>query len=106
MSESQKFTLIKPIKAHGEEITELTLREPDGDDVIELGYPYLVLMQAGDSVGVDIRARVVYSYVSRLAGIPLSSAKQIKLSDMAVLQGVVMGFFGEGLALTKETSPD
>ena len=95
---SLTFKLSAPVQAHGEEVGELTLREPTGDDVIEIGYPYLILMKDGAETGIDIRARVIYSYISKLAGIPLGSAKQIKLSDVAKLQAIIMGFFGEDVA--------
>lgn len=97
MSEKTKFVLSRAIKAHGQEVTELELREPTGDDVIEIGFPYYILMPEGQSSGIEIKPRAVYSYISRLAGIPQSSAKQIALSDFAQLQGVVVGFFGESV---------
>lgn len=98
--------LSKPIKAHNEELTELTLREPTGDDVIEIGYPYLIMMPEGTVAGIDIRPRVIYNYIARLGGIPLSSAKQVSLKDMAVLQAHIMDFFGEGEPGTLTSSSD
>lgn len=88
--------LSKPIQAHGGEVSEITLREPDGEDVIAIGYPYLILMKDGQEHAIEIRARVIYNYISRLGGIPLSSAKKIALRDLSKLQAVIMGFFGEG----------
>ena len=36
--------LSKPVTAHGEEVDELTLREPLTKDVIELGMPTLIVV--------------------------------------------------------------
>ncbi len=82
------------IQAHGQEVTELTLREPTGDDVIEIGFPYLVLIRDGEDHGVEVLPKAIYGYISKLSGIPLSSAKQISLRDVNHLQGLIMGFFG------------
>lgn len=101
-----KIKLSKPISAHDEQINELTLREPTGDDVIEVGYPYLILMKDGESTGIEIRPKAIYSYISKLGGIPLSSAKLISLADVATLQGVIMGFFGASGTGTESSSSD
>lgn len=95
MSESMK--LIKPILAHGEEVAELTFREPVPEDVMQIGSPQLLIPSAdGESVGIEIRAKVVGQYISRLASIPMSSVKAMSMSDFNRAQGVVMGFFGTG----------
>ena len=89
--------LSKPIKAHGDEVAELTLREPTTEDVIELGLPTLIIPGAdGQSTGVEIRQPVVARYVSRLAAIPMGSVKALSLKDFSLCTAAVMGFFGEG----------
>lgn len=100
------YKLKRPIKAHDKEVDEITLREPTGDDVISIGYPYLVMMPDGDVAGIQIQPRVIYNYISKLGGIPLSSAKTIKFSDVAVLQAKIMDFFGEGEPGTLTSSQD
>lgn len=90
--------LSKPIKAHDKDLAELTLREPTVEDAMEIGYPYLILMKDGQEVGIEIRPKVIVHYVSRLAAIPMSSAKSISLKDLTVAQALVMGFFGEEIA--------
>ena len=90
-------TLSKPITAHGEETQELELREPTAKDVMELGYPYLVV-QSDDGQGVELRPKVVARYVVRLAKIPMSSVEQLAISDLSALQAIVMGFFGQDAA--------
>lgn len=82
--------LTRPIKAHGDEIAEITLREPTGDDVMELGYPFSV----GEDGATTIKAKVVGRYVVKLADIPMSSVKQICPADFLVLAGELIVFFG------------
>ncbi|MFM0495592.1 phage tail assembly protein [Paraburkholderia caledonica] len=88
-------TLSKPITAHGEEVTQLDLREPTAEDVMEIGFPYLVV-QSDDGQGVELRPKVAGRYISRLAKVPMSSVKQLTVGDLSKFQGLIMGFFGQG----------
>jgi len=92
---STVIPLTKPIPAHGEEISSLTLRDPSSEDVMDLGYPFLV--QVGDSgtTGLEMRPKVVARYVSKLGQIPLSSVGKLDIPDLMKCQAAVMGFFGE-----------
>lgn len=87
--------LSKPITAHKQEYKELVLREPNGDDIEKLGFPYLIIAKGNGDTGVEIRTNVVYQYISRLAGIPKESAKQVSPGDLSVLSGIIVNFFGE-----------
>lgn len=89
-----KITLSKPIAVHGEEVTELELREPTGEDVIALGYPYLITLGDGEEQGIEMRPKVIARYVARLAGIPPSSLNTVSPADFSGMTGAVMGFFG------------
>lgn len=89
--------LSKPIKAHAEEVGELTIREPTTQDVIELGLPMLIVIgDDGRSTGVEIRPSVVARYLSRLAAIPKSSVESLYRQDFSRCTAAVMGFFGVG----------
>jgi hypothetical protein len=101
MSEAKKHThpLRKPIKAHGEEVKELELDEPDANLVMELGYPYLVLQNGGEGA-LQLQPKVAARYISRLAKVPLSSVGQLAIPDLHELQAWVMGFFGDEPAET------
>ena len=89
--------LKKPIKAHGEEVSEITLREPVTKEVIEIGQPMLIIVgDEGKSTGIEIRQRVVARWVSKLAGIPMSSVEALSLGDYSRCTAAVMGFFGDG----------
>ncbi|MCK9389763.1 MAG: phage tail assembly protein [Sulfuritalea sp.] len=86
--------LSKPIKAHGEEISEIELREPTGADVMELGYPYLLIIGEDDAQAMELRPKVVCRYVAKLGKIPPSSLNEVSPADFGQMTGVVMGFFG------------
>lgn len=89
-----KITFSKPIKAHGEDVTEVELREMTGDDVMEIGFPYLIIIGDDDEQAMQLRPKVIAKYVSKLGGIPPSSLKGISPVDFNGMTGVVMGFFG------------
>lgn len=94
---SRTIELSKPVVAHGEEINSLTLRDPTPEDVMAIGLPSLLIPSAdGESVGVEIRAKVIGQYIVRLAGVPLSTVKALSLADFTRCQGAVMDFFGQG----------
>ncbi|HAT1584057.1 TPA: phage tail assembly protein [Citrobacter farmeri] len=85
----KEIKLSKPIRAHGEDVHVLELREPTGKDVRELGFPYTT---TGDA-GVKLDAGTVAKYVSRLADIPLSSVDSMTPSDLNAISWEVAGFF-------------
>lgn len=96
-----------PVTAHGEEVGELTLREPTTKDIMEIGLPTLLVPSSdGQSVGVEIRQKVVGRYVSRLAQIPMSSVESLNPGDFARCSAAVMDFFGmdDGAATTGPSS--
>ncbi len=84
------------VKAHGEDLHEITLRDVTTKDIMELGTPLLIIPSAdGKTAGVEIRQTVIGKYVSRLAKIPPSSVEAIDPKDWSKFQAVVMGFFEE-----------
>lgn len=93
--------LTKPIAAHGEQITEVTLREPTAEDVMEIGYPYLIVTGDDKSEAIELRAKIVGRYVVKLGKIPLSSVKEMSVPDLQTMQAVVMNFFGQ----TQDATP-
>lgn len=98
--------LKKTITAHGKEIDEITLRAPEPTDVMEEGVPSLLIPSAdGKSVGVEVRARVVGRYISRLGAIPMSSVKSMSMGDFQRCMNAVMGFFSDGDGEESSNSP-
>ncbi len=87
------ITLSKPIKAHAEEVDSITLREPTTEDEIELGQPFLLIVGDGETA-IKVQPKVLAQYIVRLAGIPMSSVKQMARADFSKAQAAVMGFFG------------
>lgn len=82
--------LTKPIDAHGEQITALTLREPVAEDVMVCGYPLTI----GDAEATP-NAAAIGKLIARLGGIPPSSVKAMHMADFNKAMGVILSFFGE-----------
>ena len=93
---SEPVKLKKPIQAHGDEVRELTFREPNGDDIITCGYP---LQMSGDGTFVPL-AGTIAKYIARLGNIPPSSVKQMSAPDFGDCMQEIIGFFSE-----TDTSP-
>ena len=95
------ITLKTPIQAHGEEVSEITLREPTTEGIIEIGLPTLMVVSEDGSVGgVEVRQKVIARYIMKLAAIPMSSVKALSVADFSTAQAGVMGFFGIGSSAT------
>ncbi|HLO63156.1 MAG TPA: phage tail assembly protein [Azonexus sp.] len=107
MSDSDiTIPLSKPLKAHGEEISQIVLREPTSEDIIELGEPRLYIpSQDGVNTGIEIRMPVVARYIMRLGSIPMNSVKALPRADLSRCTAAVMHFFGDGDGETKSDSP-
>lgn len=84
--------LRSPIKAHGDVLTELTLREPRGKDIAACGMPR-TFGQRGKQTFVEINASAIYDYLVELAGIPPTSVDQITAADWNDLSNAILGFF-------------
>lgn len=98
-----KLVLNKPITVHGEELIELELREPTGDEVCALGFPYLLHIDDGKTA-IELRPKIIRAYISKLAGVPPSSLAGMQAADISAATGVVMGFFGMDQAGEKTTA--
>ncbi|EKN6252616.1 TPA: phage tail assembly protein [Yersinia enterocolitica] len=84
-----KLTLTTPITAHGEEITEIEIRDPTGKDVRELGYPY----QLNPDDSVKLLSAVVCKYITRLGNIPPSAVDSMSPPDLNMAGWMVARFF-------------
>lgn len=76
------------VEAHGEQISELSLDRPTGEQVGRIGLPYIA---AGDAP--DFKMAVVMKYISVLGKVPMSTVNQLDPSDLNDLAWVVCGFF-------------
>lgn len=95
-----KVKLRVPIKAHGEEVSELELREPNTGDAIAIGkMPYTL----GEGGRVQPVPDVAAMYLSRMAAVPPSSIEQLHLADFNNAAWIVADFFWKP-AVAKSTS--
>ena len=87
-----KVKLLQPIIFDDKKITELYLRVPTIDDIAEIGYPFLMII---DDNGTDIKIqpKAVLKYAAKLGGIPASSLKNLTIDDFSNLQTAVISFF-------------
>lgn len=87
-----RHTLTKKINVGGEEITELTLREPSTGDVIEAGNP-CNFDPAASTPTVRFDEKKLAAMISRLAAIPPSSVAQMSPKDFSALGWILADFF-------------
>lgn len=87
---SEPIKLDVPIEAHGEQLTELTLRRPTVQEVRAIkAMPYK--LDKNEDVCLDME--VAAKYIAVCAGIPPSSVNQLDLSDLNTLAWAVFSFF-------------
>lgn len=87
---SEVIKLASPIKAHDEELTELTLRRPTVQEVRAIkSLPYKIDQNDEISLDMDTCAK----YIAVCAGIPASSVNQLDLSDLHTCSWAVARFF-------------
>lgn len=91
------YPLTTPIRAYGEDVTELRLRKPRARDVFETGSMPVSINPLGASSEEQfvVDWRRLPQFLSRLAGIPAQSLDDCDPSDIAglVLKMVNAGFF-------------
>ena len=88
MSESVKLQVA--IEAHGEPVTELTMRRPTVQEVRAIkALPYKIDKNEEVSLDMDVAAK----YIAVCAGIPPSSVNQLDLADLNALSWAVASFF-------------
>jgi hypothetical protein len=102
------ITLEDPIEAHGDTINELTLRPPNGNDLVACGVPFSMGSGGGGgAAGLD--ASVTSDLISRLAGIPRSSVGALGAADWMACMRAIMDFIGPSGGWAPEprqSSPD
>lgn len=83
------ITLIKPIKAHGEEVTELTLKDPTYAQIEKNGMPFF----GTDEGDVKVDMKSALRYLPEMAGVPPSSIEQMSPPDLVKAAYGVVSFF-------------
>jgi hypothetical protein len=80
--------LSKPVQAHGEVVTALTLREATGKDLRTAGLPY----KLGADGGIAIDAGNMGKMIAQLAAVPTSTVDLLAAPDWNAAAMVVLGF--------------
>ena len=91
MAEPLTVRLSAPIQAHGETVSELTLREPT------LGMLDDVHLFVGSAGELRVNLGDLHRVVAGMAGIPPSAARAISLRDLGEIGPALAGFFGLSL---------
>lgn len=89
MESENTIILKKPVTAHGEELKELTFREPTGKDIRKNGWPYT--MSAGGNV--ILSGPVVAAYIQDLAGVNPAAVDSMHPTDVNTAGWKIAGFF-------------
>lgn len=87
------YPLRKPIQANGEEVREISLREPTGGDIARAGNPIIIDMFSGDQVKVTFDEKKMENMIGLLATVPPSSVKQLHPRDWNSLAWHLVPFF-------------
>lgn len=90
---SIKCALRKPIQANGEEVSELTFREPTGGDIERAGNPVIVDVFSGDTIKLTFDEKKMTQMMSRLAEVPPSSIRMLHPKDWNSIAWQLVHFF-------------
>lgn len=88
-----KIFLRKAIPANGEDVMELTFREPTGGDIDQVGNPVLLDLFSGETVKISFDARIMTNMMSRLAAVPPSSIRKMHPKDWNTAAYSLVNFF-------------
>jgi hypothetical protein len=90
MAMTELVKLEVAIEAHGEPLTELTLRRPTVQEVrVIKALPYKIGKDEEVTLDMDVAAK----YIAVCTGIPPSSVNQLDLADLNAMSWAVAGFF-------------
>lgn len=90
MSEIVTLSLAKPIQAHGEQLSQLSLRKPTAAELIAHGQPYIAVGAGGGGIKADYRACA--ALISAICAIPPSSVDQLDMADFDEAAMILVGF--------------
>lgn len=88
-----EHTLIKPIQAHGEEVTVLRWREPTGGDIERAGNPVRLDISDPNNPTLGFGEKKMAAMISQLCMIPPSSVRQMTAKDWNAVAWKLFGFF-------------
>ena len=85
--------LRKPIIANGDEVKELTFREPTAADIERVGNPVNIDMLSGDTPKLTFDAKAMTQMMSVLAAVPPSAIRQLHPRDWNSAAWTLASFF-------------
>ena len=86
-------TLRKSVIANGDEVNELTFREPTAADIERVGNPVNIDMLSGDVPKVTFDARAMTQMMALLATVPPSTIRQMHPRDWNSAAWQLASFF-------------
>src|SRR6516165_10828861 len=87
-----KVTLSKSVVANGEEVMELSFREPTGGDIANVGNPVSVDF-ASDPPKINYDAKAMTQMLAVLATVPPSTIRQLTARDWETAALLITNFF-------------
>lgn len=106
MNDPITVKLSRPLNVVGDVVDTLTIREPNGRDLREIGYP----MTFHDTGGTEVNSAVMARMIGRLAGtpktssLPLATVDMLSVADWNACMAAVLGFFGGAASSSTDTT--
>ena len=88
-----KIGLRKPIQANGEELKELTFREPTAGDIERCGNPVIMDVFGGETPKITFDEKKMSAMMCQLAAIPPSSIRSMHPKDWNTAAWTLVNFF-------------
>lgn len=98
--EIRTITLSKPIQAHGETVSTLTLRRPTVAELRQYGQPYAIVPSSG---GIKADYQVCAGLISTICAIPPSSVDMIDSADFDDMAVILVGFMRRARVAASDT---
>jgi Phage tail assembly chaperone proteins, E, or 41 or 14 len=90
-SNAVEINLLKAVQAHGETIKSLSFRRPTGGDLMSMtDWPITIDYNTGR---VSPNPPIMGEMMSKLAGVPPSTIRQLEAQDWSTCAHKLMGFF-------------
>lgn len=87
------INLRKPVMANGEEVSELTFREPTAGDIEMVGNPVNLDFLSGETPKATFDTKAMTQMMSRLAAVPPSTIRQMHPRDWNTAAWSLASFF-------------
>lgn len=106
MSETQTFTLSKPITTHQGVIDKLVLKYPTARCFMKYGMPYSTVRE-GDETDMRsefrINAKAMFKFIADMSGLDEIALEEIDGRDVSTLMFFVVGMLNSAVPRTSST---